>query len=163
MKILDLSAGNRAVWFEKNHPDCIYVDLREQVRPTIVCDTRRLPFADGTFDLVVFDPPHTNFGKNGLMSATYGWHTMPEIRDIIAGTAKEAHRVSKTEALMAFKWSNRDMRLGPILALMQDHWQVLFGHSVAARPRKFNSEHISETFWSMLLRNSVPPIFKLTG
>lgn len=151
------------MWFEKNHPDCTYVDLRAEVRPTIVCDTRSLPFADSVFDLIVFDPPHTNFGKNGAMSATYGWHTMPEIRDIIAGTAKEAHRVSKPSALMAFKWSNRDMRLGPILGSMQEWWGALFGHSVAARPRKFNSEHISETFWAMLHRVDAPRQFSLTG
>lgn len=107
MKILDLSAGNRAVWFNKTHPDVTYVDCRPEVEPDVVADTRNLPPEIGTgYDLIVFDPPHVNFGKNAEMSKTYGWHTTDEIRDIIKRSAAEAHRVSNEHALMAFKWND---------------------------------------------------------
>ena len=57
MKILDISAGNRAVWFDKNHPDAIYLDIRPEVEPTIVADARALPAEIGEdFDLILFDP-----------------------------------------------------------------------------------------------------------
>lgn len=82
MKILDMSAGNRAMWFNKNHPDAVYLDCRSSVEPTIVTDTRQMSadVGDG-YDLIVFDPPHVNFGKNAEMSKTYGHHTTEEIRD----------------------------------------------------------------------------------
>ena len=53
MRILDLSAGRRAVWFDKKHPDATYLDKRPEVDPDIVCDTRSLPNEIGdNFDLL---------------------------------------------------------------------------------------------------------------
>ena len=148
MKILDLSAGNRAVWFDKECPLATFIDVRESVKPTLVADSRNLPASVGfDYDLVVFDPPHVNFGKNAQMSQTYGWHTTAEIRDIIKSTAIEAHRVTRPEALMAFKWNDHDQKLSKILALMNDTWVPLFGHKVSSR-----TKHSSSTCWVMLLR-----------
>lgn len=48
MKILDLSAGRRAVWFDKKHPLTTYLDKRAEVEPDIVCDTRSIPDSVGT-------------------------------------------------------------------------------------------------------------------
>ncbi len=94
-KILDLSAGNRAVWFNKAHPMAIYLDKRAEVSPDIVCDTRQIPDSVGTgFDLVVWDPPHMNTGPNSNMSRVYGYHTTAEILDTIEKTASEAWRVT---------------------------------------------------------------------
>jgi len=151
MKIIDLSAGNRAVWFNKQHPDCTYVDVREEVSPDIVADTRQLPESIGTdYDLVVFDPPHVNFGKNAQMSATYGWHTTDAIRDIIRKSAQEAHRITKSKALMAFKWNDPDQKLDRVLGLMSEWWEPLFGHKVASR-----TKHSSSTTWVMLKRKDI--------
>ena len=91
MKILDMSAGKRAIWFDKQNPLVTFIDIREEVKPDIVADSRRLSIEVGdNYDLIVFDPPHVNFGKNAEMSKTYGWHTTEEIRDIISKTAAEA-------------------------------------------------------------------------
>jgi hypothetical protein len=148
MKILDMSAGNRAVWFDKNYRDAVYVDLRPEVNPTIVADTRALPMAVGTdFDLVVFDPPHVNFGANAEMSKTYGHHSTEDIRSIIQGSAREAHRVSKIDALMAFKWNDHDQPFKKVLGLMAPWWEPLFGHATAVR-----TKHACQTQWVMLRR-----------
>lgn len=148
MKILDLSAGNRAVWFNKQHPLATYLDKRESVKPTFVCDTRSIPSEVGEeFDLVVFDPPHVNFGKNAQMSKTYGHHTSEEIRDIVKLSSKEAHRVTKTNALMAFKWNDHDQKLDKILSLMSEWWEPLFGHATSVR-----TKHNCQTYWVMLRR-----------
>lgn len=147
MKILDMSAGNRAVWFDKKYRDAVYVDIRAEVEPDVVCDTRQLPFSDGEFDLIVFDPPHGNLGATSEMAKTYGHHTIAEIRDIIHGSAKEAHRCSKPDALMAFKWNDHDMRHELALEQMKDWWEPLFGAKVAMR-----TKHASTTQWVMLRR-----------
>src|SRR5580658_5445808 len=126
MKILDLSAGNRAVWFDKTYRDAVYVDLRPEVGPTIVADTRALPGELGEgYDLIVFDPPHVNFGANANTSKAYGYHTTADIRDIIEGSAKEAHRVSRPDALMAFKWNDHDQSFKRVLNLMDPWWEPL--------------------------------------
>lgn len=74
-KILDVTCGTRTMWFNKNHPNAIYCDKRDEaltgiwkstnglsertcyVHPDIQCDFTCLPFDDNSFSLVVFDPP----------------------------------------------------------------------------------------------------------
>ena len=150
MKILDLSAGNRAVWFDKNHRDTIYVDVRPEVDPTIVADARSLPAEVGTdFDLIVFDPPHKNSSATGKMTKNYGWWTHEQIRDIIAGTAKEAHRVARADGLMAFKWNDHSLRLETALRLISPWWEPLFGHGCSGQHKH------SMTSWVMLRRRDL--------
>lgn len=147
MKILDLSAGNRAVWYNKKHPLCTYLDKRPEVNPDIVCNTNSLPAEVGSgFDLVVFDPPHMNCGPKSNMSRIYGYHKTPEILETIKLTSIEAHRVSKENALMALKWNDHDIRLQRVFDLMPN-WEPLFGHLVK------NGAH-SQTYWVMLRRLS---------
>lgn len=150
MKILDMSAGNRAVWFDKDHRDAVYVDIRPEVKPSIVADTRALPAEVGTgFDLVLFDPPHKNFAASGNMAKNYGHHTVDEIRAIVRESAKEAHRVSRPDALMAFKWSEGHIKLGKALELLAPWWEPLFGHGV--------SHQQTGTSWVMLRRRDADP------
>lgn len=147
MRILDVSAGNRAVWFDKKNPLATFVDIRPEVEPDIVADTRSMPFIeDSTYDLAVFDPPHVNFGANAEMSKTYGHHTTSDIRDIITRTAQELHRIIRSEGLMAFKWNDHDQKLEKILSLMPN-WEPLFGHKTSQRNMRS-----SQTFW-VLMRN----------
>jgi tRNA G10 N-methylase Trm11 len=145
--ILDLTAGNRAVWFNKYRSDCIFVDKRISVRPSVVADSTNLPFADGTFDLVVFDPPHVNAGKNSNTSASYGWYTTSQIRELISLTAREAYRVTSHGAIMAFKWNDHDQPIGPVISLMERFWDILCGHKVAEKMKR-----PSHTFWALLKR-----------
>lgn len=148
MKILDLSAGNRAIWFDRNYRDAVYLDIREEVSPSVVGDSTKLPTEVGDgFDLIVFDPPHANYGANGRMTKNYGHFTLPEIRATISGSAKEAHRVARVDALMAFKWHNHDLKLDTVLALLSPYWEPLFGHGVAPSQRRDKM-----TSWVMLRR-----------
>lgn len=143
MRILDLSAGNRAVWYNKNHPLALYLDIRPEMKPDIVCDTRKLPSEVGSgYDLVVWDPPHMNCGPKSNMAKNYGHWTTKQILDTIEETAKEVLRVTKPNALMAFKWNTHDIKLERVYNLMPD-WEPLFGHLVKNGPR-------SQTYWVML-------------
>ena len=145
MKILDLSAGNRAVWYNKKHPLALYLDKRESVKPDIVCDTRKLPGSIGNnYDLVCWDPPHMNCGPNSNMSKVYGYHTTAEILDTIKLTGSEVHRVTRANALMALKWNTHDIRLQRVFDLLPQ-WEPLFGHLTKDGPR-------SQTYWVMLRR-----------
>jgi hypothetical protein len=147
MKILDLSAGNRAIWFDKAHPCATYLDIRPEVEPDIVVDTRALPAEIGEgYDLIVFDPPHKNNGANFGMARSYGCFSHEEIRSTIGETAKEAHRVARDDALMAFKWNDHSLKLSTVLALLGPYWEPLFGHGVSHQQRS------SSTAWVMLRR-----------
>lgn len=147
MKILDLSAGNRAIWYDKKHPLCIYLDKRKRVKPDVVCNTNSIPDCIGSgFNLICWDPPHMNCGKKSNMSKVYGYHTTAQILKTIKLTSKEAHRISAENALMAFKWNNHDIKLERVFNLMPD-WEPLFGHLTKDGPR-------SQTYWIMFRRLS---------
>ena len=70
-------------WFQKHHPDVVYMDIRQEhgdihgkhvhVDPDVIGDFRNIPYDDGRFDMVVFDPPHLRWvGPNSIMKAQYG-------------------------------------------------------------------------------------------
>ena len=145
IKILDLTAGNRAIWYNKKHSLCTYLDMRPEVSPDVVCNTTDIPGSIGQdFGLIVYDPPHMNCGPNSNMSKRYGYFKTDEILFNIEKTAIEAHRISRPGCLMAFKWNTHDIKLQKVLDLMPQ-WEPLFGHLVKNGPH-------SQTYWVMLLR-----------
>lgn len=149
-RILDLSAGNRAIWFDKQCELATYLDVRPEVGPDIVADSRALPAElEPRFDLIVFDPPHKNNAATGNMVRCYGHHTAAEITSIIRETAREAHRVAKPNGLMAFKWNDHTRKLSSVLPLLAPYWRPLFGHGVSSQQRS------SQTSWVMLLREEL--------
>lgn len=151
MKVLDLTAGNRAIWFDKNNPIAVFVDWRSEVCPTIIADSRKLPAEVGTgYDLVVFDPPHKTNGANFGMARSYGVHTMEQIRALLKDGAREAHRVSRPDALMAFKWNDHHNKLQTALSHMTEWWEPLFGHGVCEQQTRG-----SKTSWVMLRRKDI--------
>lgn len=146
LKILDLSAGNRAIWFNKNHALATYLDKRAEVNPTVVCDTTEpWPEAVGQdFNLICWDPPHLNCGANSNMSRVYGHHTTAEILRLVELTGFQAWERSAPNALMALKWNNHDIKLPRVFKLLPN-WEPLFGHLTKDGPR-------SQTYWTMLRR-----------
>jgi hypothetical protein len=151
VKILDLTAGQRAIWHNKKNPLCTFLDIRPEVEPDIVCDTTQLPDAVGNgYTLVVFDPPHGNFGAGGKFSKRYGHFTHAQIREQIEKSAKEAHRVTEPNALMSFKWSERALKLETVLGLMSFYWEPLFGDV-----SKYLNKR-SQTHWVLLRRKDIP-------
>lgn len=145
MKILDLTAGNRAIWYNKRHPLCTYLDKRAEVSPDICVDTNETIPGSG-YNLIVWDPPHMNCGPNSNMSKTYGYHTTQQILETVRKTSALVYNASDEDALMAFKWNNHDISLDRVLKLMPK-WEPLFGHVTKDGPG-------SQTYWVMLKRRS---------
>lgn len=145
-----MTAGNRGTWFDKQLADVVFVDLREHAHPDVVADSRCLPLPNGMFDLVVFDPPHVNFGARSNMNRDYGHHTTENIRDLLRGAGKEAARVAKRDGLLAFKWNDHDQKLANVLPLLAD-WQPMFGQVTAVK-----TKHACTTTWLLLKRKWEP-------
>lgn len=148
MRILDLTAGNRAIWFDRQCKLATFVDVRGEAEPDFIANSCALPPGVGLgYDLVVFDPPHKPNGKSFGMARSYGSFTMAEIRTLLTGAAKEAHRVTNAVAFMAFKWNDHHLKLDSALKLLEPYWYPLFGHGVSYQQRA------SGTSWVMLARN----------
>jgi len=106
--ILDATAGFRMMWLNKHHPNAIYLDQRPECEPDIVGDFRDLKqFADETFRLIVFDPPHiitSSDNCNSNMRRDFGT-LRPETwqQDLNLGF-KEMWRVLKPYGILLLKW-----------------------------------------------------------
>lgn len=126
------------MWFDKNHPDAIYTDIRTYndtlcdgrqlvIDPDILADFRELPFDDETFYLVVLDPPHLHqIGKNTWLAAKYG-SLLPTWETDIRGGVEEAMRVLKPNGVLIFKWNEIQIPLAKVLSVIP--YQPLFGHT----------------------------------
>lgn len=134
--ILDATAGFRMMWFNKKHPNCIYLDIRPECEPDIVGDFRDLKqFPDETFRLIVFDPPHlighgkTPSDEEYIRKFGYlepqRWH-----KDIYLGF-KELWRVLKPYGILLLKWSNAQIMSDKILQLCDE--KPLFYQITASR------------------------------
>jgi len=117
-------------WFNKNHPETIYMDNREledvlcdgrklEVKPDIVADFRKMPFADNTFNLVIFDPPHLiSAGQESWLCKKYGKLGKDWQKDIRQGF-DECMRVLRPHGTLVFKWSEIQITMKEILSAVE--------------------------------------------
>ena len=143
-KILDMTCGGQLIWYHPHNEQTEYVDKREgtykigtystlkgdkprliNIKPTTQADFTALPFADNTFYLVVFDPPHLKHaGKNSWLAKKYG--TLPkDWPPLISKGFDEAMRVLKTNGTLVFKWSDEQISIKEILKVI--NFKPLFG------------------------------------
>lgn len=138
--ILDVTCGGRTIWFNKNHPASLYCDKRreekgfEPARPTFavqpdkIIDFRNLEFADRSFKLVVFDPPHMKEGKagNGIFKRKYGSLNKETWAADLKKGFDECFRVLEDYGILIFKWSSVQIKIKDVLEIFDK--QPLFGH-----------------------------------
>lgn len=144
MKILDPCCGSRMFWFDKGDQRTLFGDIRDEqhvlcdgralnVEPNVIMDFRSLPFEDGAFKLVVFDPPHlTRAGRDSWLRAKYGILTSDWRDDLSKGFA-ECFRVLCTDGVLIFKWNETQVKVSEILALTDQ--SPLFGHKSGKREK----------------------------
>lgn len=162
-KILDVTCGSRTIWFDKAHPAAVYCDIRNEsysaiwkstkndserqcvIAPDVQCDFTCLPFADGTFSLVVFDPPHLkHIGENAWLRKKYGalgegWQSM------LHDGFRECMRVLKSDGVLIFKWAETQIPAGEVWKAIGE--RPLFGHRSGKR---------SQTFWGCFMKLGLP-------
>jgi len=145
-RVLDPCCGSRMFWFDRGHPDVVFGDQRNEtivvtdrshgkaagtrtltIEPDALMDFRALPFPDGAFKLVAFDPPHlVRAGPKSWLAAKYGKLGADWRDDLSAGFA-ECFRVLATDGVLVFKWNETQVKLGEVLALTPH--QPLFGNT----------------------------------
>lgn len=127
--ILDMCCGSRMFWFDKKDDRAIFSDIRKEehtlcdgrrliISPDLIADFRALPFADASFPIVVFDPPHLErVGDNAWMGKKYGRLNKDTWRDDLRQGFKEAFRVLWPYGVLIFKWNETQIPVRQILAL----------------------------------------------
>lgn len=143
-KVLDPCCGGRMMWFDRENPDVIFGDQRSEtivvtdrsngnksgtrtlhINPDVLLDFRELPYADGSFKLVAFDPPHlVQAGPRSWLAAKYGKLGKDWREDLKAGFS-ECFRVLASDGVLVFKWNETQVKLAEVLACTPQ--QPLFG------------------------------------
>jgi hypothetical protein len=141
--ILDPCCGSRMFWFDRGNPMAVYGDIRSEqstlcdgrtltVSPDVPMDFRQLPFADGAFKLVVFDPPHLKrAGASSWMRAKFGALEPETWEGDIRNGFSECFRVLSADGVLIFKWNETQIKVSKILALTDQ--KPLFGHPSGKR------------------------------
>jgi 23S rRNA G2069 N7-methylase RlmK/C1962 C5-methylase RlmI len=97
-----------------------------RIEPDVLMDFRAIPYPDGYFKLVVFDPPHLKrAGEKSWMAAKYGKLSKHWREDLRQGFA-ECFRVLATDGILIFKWNETQVKVKEVLELTPV--QPLFGH-----------------------------------
>jgi hypothetical protein len=134
--IIDVCCGSKMFWFNRNHPEAVYMDIRELedtlcdgrkliIKPDIIGDFKDIPYPDNTFKLAVFDPPHlVRAGKNSWLAKKYG--ILPEDwQSEIKQGFDECMRVLEPHGILVFKWNEDQIKIKEILATI--NYMPLFG------------------------------------
>lgn len=144
-RVLDPCCGGRMMWLNKQHPDVVFGDQRSEtltvtdrshgnasgtrtlrIEPDTLMDFRALPYPDGAFKLVAFDPPHlVRAGPRSWLAAKYGKLGQDWREDLRKGF-DECFRVLATDGVLVFKWNETQVKVAEVLALTPV--QPLFGH-----------------------------------
>lgn len=161
--VLDPCCGSRMFWFDRSDERATFGDIRREsydladksspggsrrlvIAPDVEMDFRALPFADDSFHLVVFDPPHLiQNGKSGWLAKKYGklgdaWQT-----DIKSGFT-ECFRVLRPFGTLIFKWNEHEVKVGELLRLT-DH-KPLFGNRCGKN---------AKSHWLVFMKPEVTP------
>lgn len=150
------------MWFDPADPRALFVDIRSEtvqrspgaqakrfealeVRPDVQADFTALPFADESYALVVFDPPHmTSLGEKSFMAKEYG-RLFGDWRDMLRKGFAECFRVLRPAGTLIFKWNEYDVAIAEVLALTPE--KPLFGHK---------SGKTSKTHWVVFFKSPSP-------
>ena len=140
--VLDACCGARMMWYDKKHADVLYADYRREtlrccdgrtvvVDPDVVADFTNMPWDDGVFEMVVFDPPHLkDVGKTAYMRQKYG-ALDGDWRDTIRKGFSECFRVLKPGGFLVFKWADVQIALRDVLPLAGR--EPMFGSRVGGK------------------------------
>jgi hypothetical protein len=144
--IIDVCCGSKMFWFNRNHPEAVYMDIRELedtlcdgrkliIKPDIIGDFKDIPYPDNTFKLAVFDPPHLiRAGEKSWLAKKYG--ILPEDwQSEIKQGFDECMRVLQPYGILIFKWNETQIKASEVLKAIgklplfgdrrtKTHWMV---------------------------------------
>ena len=143
-QVLDACCGSRMMWFDKQDDRVLFGDQRREtivvtdnskgnksgtrtltIDPDTIMDFRGMPFEDGSFKLVAFDPPHlVTAGPRSCLAAKYGKLQSDWKEDIRKGFS-ECFRVLESGGVLVFKWNETQVKLKQVLELTDQ--KPLFG------------------------------------
>lgn len=156
--ILDACCGGRMMWFDKKHPNALYIDIRKEgkgfvkehhnfeINPDIQMDFRQLQLPDNKFNLVVWDVPHllSNHCGNGIFRKKFGCLNAETWQSDLKKGFEECWRVLKPCGILLLKWNDKSISSQKVLKNF--HTKPLFGQ------RTTKSKFGTTTYWFCFMK-----------
>ncbi len=143
-QVLDVCCGTRSFWFDKTDERALFVDKRREthvvdvgtpgtvgrsplvIDPDVLANFTALPFADESFSVVAFDPPHVRrTAAKGNITRKYGFLEVGW-EDMLRHGFSECFRVLKPDGTLVFKWGETEISVSKVIDLSP--FRPLFGH-----------------------------------
>ena len=154
--ILDAGCGGKHIWFNKKHPNTLYIDKRQEdkgyikgrknweCKPDMIANFKNLPFEDKRFKLIVWDPPHLK-GKSqtGYMTKKYGILHPETWQEELRLGFKELWRVLDDYGVLTLKFNDFSCSFKELLK--QFPIEPLYGTRTVQKSR-------SETRWFCFMK-----------
>lgn len=146
-RVLDVACGSKMFYFDKHNPDVEFCDMREvdyhefyphryiEIKPDTICDFTALPFENGSYKLVVFDPPHLTWAGDSSWTALKYGRLKGDWKEMLHKGFLECFRVLDADGVLVFKWSEVQIPLKEVLKLAP--YPPIFGN----RSGKHNNTH----------------------
>lgn len=159
--ILDACCGPRMFWNNKNHPNTIYIDIREEekgflkerpnrcIKPDYKMDFRQLPKEwSNKFKLIIWDPPHL-LGKNygASLTKTYGFLLADSWRDDFKRGFRELWRCLEDFGILIFKFNDASIDFKEVLKQFSEE-PLVYQISI----NKKNKKKDIETRWFTFMK-----------
>ena len=156
--ILDACCGMKYMWYNKQHPNAIYMDIRKEekgfnknrpfdkVQPDIQGDFTNLPeeLKQKKFKLIVWDVPHLKGRKlTGNMLKCYGALNPETWQSDVNKGFKQLWSVLDDYGVLLFKFSDYHIKFNDVLKQIPE--QPLFFN-------KTTSKGVSETKWFCFMK-----------
>lgn len=153
--ILDACCGGRMFYFDKDNPNVLFADIREQklsfkdrdkirhleVSPDVIHDSTDMPYPDKSFKCVIFDPPHLiQGGDNSWLVKKYGRLDKDWQNQLLKGF-QECMRVLDDYGTLIFKWNEIQVPVSKIISLFGK--TPIIGHK---------SGKASNTHWMLFMK-----------
>lgn len=128
--ILDACCGTRQIWYDKHNPHALYMDKYPrkfedgmgrtcECVPDVVGDFRDMPFANDTFNLVIWDPPHIDHaGPNHWIRNKYGCAEKETWEKDLKAGFDECMRVLRPGGVLILKWSDVQLKIKKVLEIV---------------------------------------------
>jgi len=120
------------MWTNKNHPNVLFADIREEpngfmgygrkegIHPDKIMDFRNMDLPSKCMKLVVFESPHlSKLGKTSLFRKKFGCLEPQSWQEDIKKGFSECFRVLEDYGVLVFKWSNSEIPFKEVLSLTE--------------------------------------------
>lgn len=133
--ILDACCGGKYMWYNKNHPNTIYMDIREEekgfierepnfcIKPDIIADFRSLPkeITKRKYKLITWDIPHFKMKKiSGNMSKAFGRLEPETWKEDINKGFNQLWDILEDYGIILLKFSNYHIKFKEILEVIPE-------------------------------------------